>query len=106
MPYYVFRGTDAAGSGELRARLREEHRAYIRRDAADCRTVLGGPLLSEPDSRMIATLLVFEAENRAAVERFVAGDPYARAGLFASVSVDLWLWGLGQPTESSGDQRG
>ncbi|WP_322966352.1 YciI family protein [Sphingomonas fuzhouensis] len=97
MPYFVFQGVDAPDSAARRAGLRDAHRAYIRRDAIDCRTVLGGPLLTE-DAQMFSTLLVFEAEDRAAVVRFMRDDPYMRGGLFASVSVDQWLWGLGQPT--------
>lgn len=97
MAHFVFHGTDRPGTQALRASLRDEHRAYIRQAAPDCRTVLGGPLLGEDDGQMFATLLVFEAEDRDAVLRFVAGDPYARAGLFGAVRVDPWLWGLGQP---------
>lgn len=96
MTYFVFQGTDKPGAQSLRASLREAHRAYIRQAAPDCRTVLGGPLLGEEDGQMFATLLVFEAESREAVLRFLAGDPYARAGLFAQTRVDRWLWGLGQ----------
>jgi uncharacterized protein len=106
MAYYIFRGTDRPGTQELRAALRDEHRAYIRRPAPDCRTILGGPLLTEPAKEMYASLLVFEATDRAAVVRYLADDPYARAGLFASTQVDLWLWGLGQPEPAGADQRG
>ncbi len=104
MPHYAFRGIDAPDTGPLRARLREDHRVHIRRAAPDCRTVLGGPLLADGDRRMIGTLLVFEAADRDAVLRFLAGDPYMRAGLFATTSVEQWQWGLGQPGD--GDQRG
>lgn len=70
---------------------------YIRQDQADCRVVLGGPLIDESGQRMKGTLLVLEAADRAAALRFLAGDPYAQARLFATSDLDLWLWGLGQP---------
>ena len=105
MPHFVFRGIDRPGTQELRMQLREAHRAYIRQPAPDCRTVLGGPLLSDPDQQMFGTLLVFEADDRGAVARFTAGDPYLRAGLFASTTIDLWSWGLGQPAKSDADHR-
>lgn len=106
MPHFVFRGTDKPQSEALRASLREAHRAYIRCETEDCRTVLGGPLLRESDQQMFATLLVLEAEDRDAALRFLAADPYARAGLFVTTSLDRWHWGLGQPEPPGGDQRG
>lgn len=98
MPYFAFRGIDAQGLEAVRATHREEHRVYIRQDRPDCRTVLGGPLLDPEGRRMIGTLLVLEATDRAAALRFLANDPYARAGLFATTDLDPWQWGLGQPT--------
>ena len=98
MPYFVFRGIDAPGMDPVRATHREEHRFYIRQDQTDCRTLLGGPLLDQDGQRMIGTLLVMEATDRAAALRFLANDPYARAGLFATTELDPWQWGLGQPT--------
>jgi hypothetical protein len=46
---------------------------------------------------MIGTLLILDAEDRAAVERFLAGDPYAKAGLFTKTELLHWQWGFGAP---------
>ena len=46
---------------------------------------------------MVGTLLVFEAADRGAVESFLADDPYVRGGLFDTVEVMPWRWGLGRP---------
>jgi uncharacterized protein YciI len=35
-------------------------------------------------------MLAIEAADRAAAEAFAAADPYAKAGLFASVEIIAW----------------
>ena len=44
----------------------------------------------------IGSLSILEAEDRAAVEAFVADDPYALAGLFATVEVKPWRIAVGE----------
>ena len=92
--HFLFHAIDRAGTAELRQRLREEHRAAIRRSDPRCRCILGGPL-RDADGAMIGTALVFEAEDAAAVRAFMAPDPYLRAGLFAQIEVRRWTIGLG-----------
>lgn len=98
MPYFVFCAHDKAGAEEARAKVRESHRAYIRVEQDGCRCVAGGPLMDEGAGRMNGTLLVFEARDRQAVERFVANDPYMGIGIFARSHIWRWNWGLGTPT--------
>jgi uncharacterized protein YciI len=81
MPYFVFYGI-----GE-----------HLRRPISGCRAVAGGPLMDDADERMIGSLLVFEADDRAAVERFVASDPYTREGIFERTEIRAWRWGLNPP---------
>lgn len=95
--YFVFTGTDKPGSDVLRARLRPEHRQYLRTNRPDCRVVAGGPIVEDDGAAMVGTLLVLEARDRAAAERFLADDPYAREGLFESTALQRWAWGLGEP---------
>ena len=48
----------------------------------------GGPFLTnEAEPKPYGSLLIIEAESLAEVEAFAAADPYAKAGLFASVKV-------------------
>jgi uncharacterized protein YciI len=44
---------------------------------------------------MIGTLLVFLATEAKAVDRFMADDPYIKAGLFEHWTVRTWSIGLG-----------
>ena len=100
MPYFVFCAHDKPGMGEARAKVREQHRAYIRVPQEGCRCVAGGPLMDEDGGRMNGTLLIFAALDRKAVERFVANDPYTVEAIFARSDIWPWNWGLGQPAET------
>ena len=79
---YAIHALDRADAGPLRLATRSAHLEY----AAGFDTIYGGPLLDEA-GEMCGSLIVLEAENRTAAEDFVEGDPYTRAGLFASVDV-------------------
>lgn len=79
---------DVAGSGQARSRSIAEHRRYVD-DRADM-IVLSGPLVSGDGVRR-GQLFVLDAPDRAAAEEFVAGDPFTRAGVFASVEIERLL---------------
>ena len=96
--YFAVWATDRAGALPERERVREQHRARLRNPGVHAlKVVLGGPTLSEDAGTMNGTLLVVQAESIDAARQFIAGDPYALAGVYASVEVRPWNWGLGQP---------
>lgn len=64
--------------------------------AAPISVPFGGPLLGA-DGRPVGSLLLVEGEALPAVEAALAADPYARAGLFQSVSVRAWRRGMASP---------
>lgn len=64
--------------------------------AAPISVPFGGPLLGA-DGRPVGSLLLVEGEALPAVEAALAADPYARAGLFQSVSVRAWRRGVASP---------
>ena len=66
--------------------VRQATRAKHLEHAAQHQVMLGGPLL-DSDGAPCGSLLVVEADSREQAERFAAADPYARAGLFASVTI-------------------
>ena len=79
---------DKPGSGEIRSANRAAHLEYL--ENLGERIFCAGPTLSDDGSAMTGSLLVIEFEDRAAAERFCAGDPYAKAGLFESVTIRPW----------------
>jgi uncharacterized protein len=76
---------DKAGHGHVRAENRPAHLDYLK--GRQDRIVLAGPLLGDDGQQVLGSLIVVEAEDRAAAEAFAAGDPYAKAGLFESVTI-------------------
>jgi uncharacterized protein YciI len=76
---------DKPDHGAVRAANRNAHIAYLEpfRD----KLILGGPMLSDDGQSMIGSVIVIDLPDRAEVDKFLAGDPYGQAGLFASVAV-------------------
>ena len=76
---------DKDGHTQTRLDNRPAHAEHLK--AHNDQLLLAGPLLSDDGSAMIGSLLVVEMQDRAAVDRFLAADPYTKAGLFQSVAV-------------------
>lgn len=93
MAFFTLICIDKPDSLALRAATREAHLAYLRADPAVVR--LGGPFLDEA-GQPTGSMLLIEAEDLAAAQAFAAADPYAQAGLFASVEVKPWRMVIGQ----------
>lgn len=75
---------DKPESLAIRLANRDAHLVFLAETAGALQ--LGGPLLDDA-GQMIGSLLVFEAADEAALRAILAEDPYAKAGLFASVEV-------------------
>lgn len=101
MPYFAVYALDRPAMRERRGELRAPHRDWLRRHDHPVSVHIGGPLLDD-GGEMIGTLLVIEAEEKSAVERYLAADPYCRADLFASMDIRRFNWGLGQPAGAHG----
>lgn len=87
MPHYAIHCIDKPHAEELRAETRAVHLDHVR--AAGDRVLLGGPLLDDAGTP-IGSLLIVDFDSRKDALEFAARDPYAQAGLFASVAVTLW----------------
>ncbi len=96
--YFVVYARDHSDRQSVRVTTRPAHRAYLRCPAPHAiEVVAGGPLLDDSLQSMNGTLLIVRAESIDEVHRFVADDPYCRAGLFAHIDVRPWDWSLGAP---------
>ena len=76
--------TDKPASLELRMATRPPHLEYL--ESIVGQLMLVGPTL-DAEGKPNGSLLVVEAADQAAAEAIAAGDPYAKAGLFATVTV-------------------
>ena len=87
VPTFAIHCIDKPFQRELRAATRPEHLAYL--ETALDRILVAGPLLDD-EGNPIGSMLLMEFPDRRAAVSFAADDPYARAGLFASVAVTAW----------------
>lgn len=87
VPVFAIHCIDKPLQQDLRAATRPEHLAYL--ESAIDRVVVAGPLLDDEGSP-IGSMMLMEFPDRKAAVSFAAEDPYARAGLFASVAVTAW----------------
>jgi len=89
--------TDRPGSLPLRKANRPEHLAYL--ESLGKTVVLAGPFTLPDGQTMNGSLIVVEASSLDAARRIAAGDPFAKAGVFASVDIRPWLWTINNPDE-------
>jgi len=81
---------------QLRQETRPAHLAYLNDLNTKGLLKFAGPFLGN-DGNSNGSLVVIEAENRAKAREIAAGDPYAKAGLFADVKIRAWNWAVNNP---------
>jgi uncharacterized protein YciI len=69
---------------EIRRRARADHLKFVLE--RERQFLYGGPLLSETGAT-IGSLMIFEVEDRASLDRLLATEPYCNAGLFETVMI-------------------
>lgn len=94
---YALICTDKPNSLALRKANRPEHLAYL--ESLGETVVFAGPFTAADGETMNGSLIVIEAPSLDAARTIAAGDPFARAGLFATVEVRPWLWTINNPEE-------
>ncbi|MDE3176992.1 MAG: YciI family protein [Pseudomonadota bacterium] len=94
---FVATCTDKPESNALRLEARPAHLAYLK--GLSTKVKAGGALLSPDRKTVLGSLLIIDAENEAEIEAMLAQDPYAQAGLFASVDIKPWRQAVGVPLD-------
>lgn len=85
---YVIRCIDKPNNLQTRLDNRAEHVKYL--TSYGDKLFAAGPTLSEEDDAMNGSVVILDLENRAEAQSFADNDPYAKAGLFESVSISKW----------------
>ncbi len=85
--HFVIACIDKPGQPELRQGNRPDHLAYLESHAE--RIVAAGPTLGD-DEAPNGSVLVMEFDDLADAKAFADADPYAKAGVFESVTVKPW----------------
>ena len=65
---------------------REAHLAYVAKSGC---IEMAGPFL-DADGQMCGSLLILALDSMAEAEKWAENDPYAKAGLFESVTLREW----------------
>lgn len=76
---------DKSGALEVRKANRADHLAYIEATGV---VEMAGPFLE--GEGMVGSLVILQVDSVKAARDWAAGDPYAKAGLFASVDIREW----------------
>ncbi|MCK5546795.1 MAG: YciI family protein [Rhodospirillaceae bacterium] len=83
---FAIYATDKSDALETRMAARQAHLDYLKNGFND-KILTAGPRLSDDGEKMIGSLIVIDLPNRAAVDNFCKNDPYAIAGVFATVEI-------------------
>ena len=84
--------TDKPDGLAIRKANRPEHLAYL--ESLGNGLLFAGPFTEEDGQTMNGSLIVVEAPSLGAARKIAAGDPFAKADLFAKVEIRPWLWSI------------
>ena len=84
---FVVIGKDR-GNGELRGEERPGHLEYVA--SRQHLIVYAGPLIEQ--GRMIGSIFVFDVPDRAALDAYLAADPYFTRPIFESIEIYESRW--------------
>jgi len=88
MLFYIH-NPDKADHFEVRKATRPVHLEFLKKYEDNIK--FAGPTLSEDGEIATGSVLIVDFPDRAAVEAFVAEDPYTKAGLFESTTIQRFM---------------
>ncbi|MCF8466253.1 MAG: YciI family protein [Sneathiella sp.] len=90
---FIAHCTDKPGHLQVRLDTRPDHLAFLKAKGSALK--LGGPTTDADGETPTGSILIFEDSDLVAAKAWIAGDPYAAAGLFDSVIVQPWKHVIG-----------
>ena len=94
--HFAFICQDKPGALQVRLDTRPDHLAYLNGLNADGKLAFAGPFLGD-DGKPTGSLVAVKVETIEEARQIADNDPYAKAGLFASVEVKAWNWVFNNP---------
>jgi uncharacterized protein YciI len=91
---YALICTDKPGALQTRLDNRPAHVEFLK--GLGSKLKAAGPFLDD-EGAMCGSLVIIEADSRDDALALSQMDPYARAGLFASVEIRPWNWVIKNP---------
>lgn len=92
--HFVALCADKAGALQIRLDTRPRHVEWLAAHSAQVK--VAGPFLNAED-QMVGSMLILDCASENEARALLASDPYAQAGLFASVDLRPWRWVIGEP---------
>jgi uncharacterized protein len=86
--------TDNPNSLDIRMKARPDHLAFLEKLGTNLKAA--GPFIGD-DDKPTGSLVIINADDKAHAKAIAAEDPYAIAGLFASVEIKPWKWLIKNP---------
>lgn len=87
MPYAIIT-KDKRDHAHVRAQARPAHLEYL--TANKHKLLAAGALIDDDGTGGHGGILIVDTDDRAEAERFIAEDPFTKAGLFEQVTVARW----------------
>ena len=87
MPYAI-QTKDKRDHAHVRAQARPAHLEYL--TANQHKLLAAGALIDDDGTGGHGGILIVDTDDRAEAERFIAADPFTKAGLFEQVTVTRW----------------
>jgi uncharacterized protein YciI len=89
---FVVHALDKPGALDVRLAHYDAHKAFLADPSPyGVRIVMSGPLTTDDGAKMIGSLFLVEAADRATVERFNGADPFHDAGIWERVTITGFL---------------
>jgi uncharacterized protein YciI len=93
---YAFLCQDKPGALQVRMDTRPAHVEWLNGINAAGTLAFAGPFL-DGEGKPNGSLVVVKAESLEDAKAIADADPYAKAGLFASVEIRPWNWVFNKP---------
>jgi uncharacterized protein YciI len=90
--------TDKPDGLPIRKEKRPEHLAYLKSLGGALK--FAGPFTQDDGETMNGSLVVVEADSLPSARAIADGDPFAKAGVFATVEIRPWKWSINNPDEA------
>ncbi len=85
---WVINLIDKPNTKEIRAKHQQEHSVYMAKVDPQCFST--GPIQSDDGSENIGSLWIISANSRAEAQKFADNEPFFRAGVFQSYTINRW----------------
>lgn len=90
--HWLIKCRSKPGTDDLRNATIDAHRNFL--DGYPEVTWYSGPLFTDDNKNAIGSLRLIEFPDRAAALAYINADPYTKAGIFQSITVERWKPGL------------